>query len=113
MKKHELLVPAGNMECLYQAVQNGCDAVYIACKTFGARKFAQNFSNEEIVEAIKYCHLYGVKVYVTMNTLVKNNEVDVLMWKHAQNMLLNPKNKLQNSRHNGIPFIKRRKVICL
>lgn len=76
MKKHELLVPAGNMECLYQAVQNGCDAVYIACKTFGARKFAQNFSNEEIVEAIKYCHLYGVKVYVTMNTIVKNNEVD-------------------------------------
>ena len=76
MTKHELLVPAGNMDCLKQAVYNGCDAVYLACKSFGARKFANNFTNEEIVEAIKFCHLYGVKVYVTMNTLVKNNEVE-------------------------------------
>ena len=72
---HELLVPVGNMECLYQAVMNGADAVYLGCKKFGARKFAENFSNEEIIEAIKYCHLYDVKVFVTMNTLVKNNEV--------------------------------------
>ncbi len=76
MKKHELLVPAGNMECLKAAVYNGCDAVYLACKNFGARKFANNFTNDEIVEAIKFCHLYGVKVYVTMNTLIKNSEVD-------------------------------------
>ena len=76
MKKHELLVPAGNMDCLRQAVYNGCDAVYLACKSFGARKFANNFDNDEIIEAIKFCHLYGVKVYVTMNTLIKNNEVD-------------------------------------
>ncbi len=74
--KHELLAPAGNMECLKQAVFNGADAVYLAGKTFGARKFAQNFTNEELVEAIKFCHLYDVKVYVTMNTLVKDNEVD-------------------------------------
>ena len=73
---HELLVPAGDMECLKQAVHNGCDAVYLACKSFGARKFAKNFDNEEIIEAINFCHLYGVKVYVTMNTLIKNNEVD-------------------------------------
>ena len=76
MKKHELLVPAGNMDCLREAVYNGCDAVYLACKSFGARKFANNFDNDEIIEAIKFCHLYGVKIYVTMNTLVKNNEVD-------------------------------------
>lgn len=74
--KHELLAPAGNMECLKQAVFNGADAVYLAGKSFGARKFAQNFTNEELVEAIKFCHLYDVKVYVTMNTLVKDNEVD-------------------------------------
>lgn len=73
---HELLVPVGNMECLYQAVMNGADAVYLACKKFGARKYANNFTNEEILQAIKYCHLYGVKVFVTMNTLVKNSEVD-------------------------------------
>lgn len=69
-------MPAGNMDCLREAVYNGCDAVYLACKSFGARKFANNFTNDEIIEAIKFCHLYGVKVYVTMNTLVKNNEVD-------------------------------------
>jgi putative protease len=79
MKKHELLVPAGNMDCLKQAVYNGCDAVYLACKSFGARKFANNFDNDEIIEAIKFCHLYGVKVYVTMNTLIKNNEVEAFI----------------------------------
>lgn len=76
MKKHELLVPAGDMECLKQAVYHGADAVYLACKNFGARKFASNFTNEEIVEAIRFCHLYGVKIYVTMNTLVKDSEVN-------------------------------------
>ena len=76
MEKHELLVPVGNMDCLKQAVFNGCDAVYLACKNYGARKFATNFDNDEIIKAIKFCHLYGVKVFVTMNTLVKNNEVN-------------------------------------
>ena len=76
MKKHELLVPAGNMECLKQAVYNGCDAVYLACKNFGARKFANNFTKEEVLEAIHFCHLYGVRIFVTMNTLVKNEEVE-------------------------------------
>lgn len=73
---HELLVPAGNMECLQQAIMNGADAVYVGCKDFGARKFATNFTNEEMLEAIKLCHLYGVKIYVTMNTLIKDSEVE-------------------------------------
>ncbi len=76
MIKHELLAPAGNMECLKQAIFNGADAIYIGCKNFGARKFASNFTNSEVLEAIKLCHLYGVKLYATMNTLVKNNEVE-------------------------------------
>ncbi len=76
MKKHELLVPVGDKECLKQAVFNGADAVYLSGKTFGARKFAVNFTNEEIIEAIRFCHLYGVKIYITMNTLVKDNEVE-------------------------------------
>ena len=79
MPKHELLIPAGDMDSLRQAVLNGADAVYLGCKLFGARKFAKNFDNEEIVEAIKFCHLYGVKIYVTMNTLVKNDEVDLFL----------------------------------
>lgn len=79
MTKHELLVPAGDMASLYQAVANGADAVYLGCKYFGARKFAKNFDNEEILEALKYAHLYGVKVYVTMNTLVKDEEVEAFL----------------------------------
>ena len=75
MVKHELLVPAGDMACLLQAVANGADAVYVGCKSFGARKFAKNFDNNEIVQAIRTCHLYGVKIYATMNTLVKDDEV--------------------------------------
>ena len=73
---HELLSPAGDMECLYQAIHNGADAVYLGLKKFGARAYSKNFSNEEVVDAIKTAHLYGVKVYVTMNTLVKDNEVE-------------------------------------
>lgn len=76
MKKKELLAPVGSMECLKQAIHNGADAVYLGCKNFGARKFATNFSNEEIVSAIRLCHLYGVKIYATMNTLIKDNEVE-------------------------------------
>lgn len=79
MKKIELLAPAGNMENLKAAVMAGCDAVYLGGANFGARAFSKNFSNEEIVEAINYCHLYGVKVYVTINTLIYENEVDTFM----------------------------------
>ena len=73
--KHELLAPAGDLDCLKQAIANGADAVYCACESFGARKFAKNFTKDEMVYAIKLCHLYDVKIYVTMNTLVKDNEV--------------------------------------
>ena len=76
MKKPELLAPAGNMECLIASIEAGCDAVYLGGQTFGARSFAGNFNNEEIIEAINYAHLYGVKVYVTVNTLVYDDEVD-------------------------------------
>lgn len=79
MIKHELLVPAGDMESLQQAIFNGADAVYLGCKNFGARKFAKNFSNDEIINAIKLAHLYGVKVYVTMNTLIKDSEVSAFL----------------------------------
>ena len=76
MKKVELLSPVGNMEMLYQAVHNGAYAVYLAGKRFGARKYANNFDDKEIIYAIKYCHLYGVKVYVTVNTMIYESELD-------------------------------------
>lgn len=75
----ELLSPVGNKECLMAAISGGCDAVYLAGKNFGARSFAGNFSNEELVDAVNICHLYGVKVYVTVNTLIYDVEVDRFM----------------------------------
>ena len=79
MKKIELLAPAGNMECLKAVIKAGCDAVYLGGMNFGARAYSKNFSNDEIIEAINYAHLYGVKVYVTVNTLIYDNEVDDLL----------------------------------
>lgn len=75
----ELLSPVGNKECLYTAIHNGADAVYLGGKLFGARKFAGNFTKEELKEAIDYAHIYGVKVYVTVNTIIYNNEVEALI----------------------------------
>lgn len=74
-KKPELLAPAGSMESLKAAVQNGCDAVYLGGKLFSARQYAGNFSLEELEEACDYCHLRGVKVYVTVNTVYKDKEL--------------------------------------
>ena len=79
MKKIELLAPAGNFKCLKAAIQAGCDAVYLGGKSFGARAFSKNFDNDEMIEAIKYAHLYGVKVYVTCNTLVYDDEVPTFL----------------------------------
>ena len=79
MKRIELLSPAGNMDSLVAAVQAGCDAVYLGGTLFGARAFAGNFNDEEIVKAIKYCHLYGVKVYVTTNILIYEREVETFL----------------------------------
>ena len=79
MKKVELLSPVGNIECLKQAVLNGADAVYLGGKKFGARHYANNFDTEEMIEAIKYCHLYGVKIYVTVNTIIFEDELDEVL----------------------------------
>ena len=79
MKKVELLSPAGNMESLKAAVHNGADAIYLSGKNYGARKFANNFTLEEIESAIKYCHLYGVKVYITVNTMIYDDELEELL----------------------------------
>ena len=76
MKKPEILSPAGNMQCLVAAIEGGCDAVYLGGKMYGARAFSSNFTDEEIKDAVKLAHSYGVKVYVTLNTLVYENEVN-------------------------------------
>lgn len=75
MNKPELLAPAGNFECLKAAINNGADAVYLGGKNFSARAFANNFDEEELKAAIKYAHLRDVKIYVTLNTLLNDNEL--------------------------------------
>ena len=71
----ELLAPAGDMECLYAAVAAGADAIYVGGKRFGARAFAKNFELDELASAVRYCHLHGVKLYVTLNTLIEDMEM--------------------------------------
>ena len=83
----ELLAPAGSMNAFFAAVAAGADAVYLSGKQFGARKFARNFSDEEIAEAVGYAHFRGVRVYVTVNTLVHDRELprvaEYLVWLYA------------------------------
>ncbi len=72
----EILSPAGNAEMLTAAIRCGADAVYLGLKDFSARRNAQNFSQEELREAVKYCHIRGVKVYLTLNILIKEAELE-------------------------------------
>ena len=74
----ELLAPAGSMEALQAAVQNGANAVYLGCGTFNARQSAKNFTPQTLVEAVKYCHIRGVQVHLTLNTLVSDREMNEL-----------------------------------
>ena len=74
----ELLAPAGSMESLKAAVQNGANAVYLGCGIFNARQSAKNFTIQSLVEAVKYCHIRGVAVHLTLNTLVSDKEMPEL-----------------------------------
>ena len=71
----ELLAPAGNMEALKAAIANGCDAIYLGLQKFGARAYSDNFSADTLKEAVDYAHLRDVKIYVTMNTIVFEDEI--------------------------------------
>ena len=75
-RKPELLAPAGDMRSLIAAVENGADAVYLGIKDFSARAYAGNFTIDEFREALDYAHMRGVKVYVTLNTLIKDTEME-------------------------------------
>ena len=73
--KNEILAPAGSIESLYAAVNAGADAVYTGGSKFGARAYADNFDNIELLKAIDYIHLHDRKIYLTVNTLLKNDEI--------------------------------------
>ena len=73
--KSELLAPAGSYEGLQAVIKAGADAVYIGGSLFGARAYAKNPKKDEMLEAIDYAHLHGKKIYLTVNTLLKNQEL--------------------------------------
>lgn len=77
-KDFELLAPSGSLEILKGVIESGADAVYVGGSMFGARAYANNFTEEELLEAIDFAHLRGVKVYLTVNTLIKNSEFSKL-----------------------------------
>ncbi len=72
----ELLAPAGSMDALKAAISNGCDAIYLGMQKFGARAYSSNFDLESLREALEYAHLRDVKIYITMNTIVFENEIE-------------------------------------
>lgn len=74
----EILAPAGSMEALKAAVHAGADAIYLGGNRFGARAYADNFDEETLIYGIEYAHLYGVKVYLTINTVFRNEEIQAL-----------------------------------
>ena len=78
MKKPEILAPAGSIQALHAAVNAGADAVYLGGSRFGARAYAGNFDENELLEGIEFSHLHGVKVYLTVNTLFRNEEIEEL-----------------------------------
>lgn len=71
-----MLAPAGNPDSLRAAVVNGADAVYLGAPMFSARAKAENFTFEQLAEAVRYCHLFGVKVYLAVNTVIKPEEYE-------------------------------------
>lgn len=82
--KIELLAPAGSYEALTAAIQAGADAVYLGGERFGARAYARNLTKEEMIEAIDYVHLHGKKLYLTVNTLLKNREMERELYQYLE-----------------------------
>ena len=86
----ELLSPVGDFDCLKAAVQNGADAVYFGANSFSARAFASNFDDDTLKKAINYAKIRGVKTNLTLNTLIKNDEMynAIALAKKLMNMVL-------------------------
>ena len=111
MKKSELLSPAGSYESAIAAIQNGCDAIYLGGMRFGARAFANNFDDTMLTDIIKYAHSYGVKVYITVNTLIHEEElpaiyeyIDMLYKIHADALIIQDLGVLHYVRSNYPDF---------
>ena len=85
MESIEILAPAGGFESVIAAVRSGADAVYVGEKQFSARSSAHNFDPGELKRAVAYCHIHGVKLYVTLNTIVFDDEFEELAEARTRN----------------------------
>ncbi len=83
-KELEILAPAGSFDSLKAAVQAGADAVYMGGSRFGARAYAENPEGDQLLAAIDYAHLYGVKLYLTVNTLLKDRELSEELYRYLK-----------------------------
>lgn len=84
MREIEVLAPAGSFEALKAAINGGCDAVYVGGTMFGARAYANNFNEEELIEAIRYVHLHGKQLFLTVNTILKNKELENELYQYLK-----------------------------
>ncbi len=84
MRKIEILAPAGSYDTMVAAINGGCDAVYVGGSAFGARAYANNFDEEELLKAIEYVHIYDKKLYLTVNTLLKDDEIKRQLYKYLR-----------------------------
>lgn len=80
----ELLSPAGDLSIFKAVIEQGADAVYFAGSLFGARAYAKNFSDDEVLDAIDFAHIYGKKAYLTVNTLLKNQEIEKYLYDYVK-----------------------------
>ena len=84
MKKIEILAPAGSYETMVAAINGGCDAVYVGGSAFGARAYANNFNEEELLKAIEYVHIHGKQLFLTVNTLLKDDEIKKYLYEYLK-----------------------------
>ena len=84
MRNVEILAPAGSFESLCGAINGGCDAVYLGGSHFGARAFAENFDEESMLRAIDYVHTYDKNIYLTVNTLLHNQEIEEELFEYLR-----------------------------
>lgn len=84
MRKIEILAPAGSYETMVAAFNGGCDAVYVGGAMFGARAYANNFNEEELINAIEYVHLHGKQLFLTVNTLLKDKEIKESLYEYLK-----------------------------
>lgn len=87
MKKIEILAPAGSIESLHSALNAGADAVYIGGASFGARAYANNLDEETLLRAINYVHVKGKQMYLTVNTLLKEEELTDSLYKYLKDFI--------------------------